>query len=506
MEHSILIDKLLKGSLVGMLRVGLAIPLYLFLTPFTLSKLGTDMFAIWSFSTIMISLVNLTDFGFKNSLVRYVAGNIDNHEEINRHFRAALWLYTAMSILIFILTVIFADLMVSRLLHLHKNYHSVGVFVLIVSAASFSIRFLATPFQAVIEGHQDHYYSQFVSLLWLVANFAFTIAALMISSDVRILGMVSVAANLLFPLLFIYRVHKRFLFIKMGFGRIDKHALGNLLKFGVGIQMATILITLREPIYKVVISRTYGLESLASFDIAYRLCTQLSSIVITPLLGTFAASALLYNRNGDIGKILKPMVGFTLVVFIPSVLFFGSFSTQLISVWLGRQADETAFMVFLMFAAFALYYSTEPIYKSIEGSGLSTYSAVVQFISLSSCIAAFEFLSLFGSVAIPTSLLFGFSLFSSLNYFMFRRRYKGVSLFMPRQLLILLAPACCYSILTLWVSRAWLPVVFSSYLCIHLLVAQRVNVLDVKGIISRILSTFQRSVRSLKKDIRVVSQ
>ncbi len=501
MERAVLVDKLLKGSLVGILRVGLAVPLYLVLTPFMLSKLGVDMFGLWSFSTIMIGFVSLTDFGFKNSLVRYIAGNLDRHDGINRHFSAAFWLYATMSIFVIFITLLFVNVIVSQLFGIQDRYHDLGVFVLIVSAVSFSIRFLATPFQAVIEGYQEHFYSQFVSLLWLIVNFVGTIIALMITPDLRVLGIVSIAANLLFPVMFIYRVRKRFPFLNVRFGGIDKQALVNLFKFGAGIQVATVLIMLREPIYKIIISHTYGLGSLASFDIAYRLCTQSASIVISPLLGTFAVSALLYNRSDELIKILRPMLGFVLAVFIPATLFFSSFSAKLVSLWIGQQADETAFMLIIVFAAFAIYYTTEPLYKSIEGSGFSGYSAFAQLLSIVFCVAIFVLLSSYGAIAIPASLLAGFSVFSISNYLMFKQHFKKISLIKAKQLLALLVPASGYALITLWLNWNWLPAIFGAYLIIHLVVVIKMHVFDFVGITRKIVSMILNSNRNLGKEI-----
>jgi len=213
MDTSVIKEKLLKGSLAGMLRVVLAIPFYLVLTPYALSQLGTTMFGIWSFNTVIISLVNLTDFGFKNSLVRQVAVNVDNKTEIRRYFSATFWIYLVLAGLLLGMIFLFTDDLVANVLRVPAGLHDEAVFVFLISAASFALRFLAAPFQAVIEGHQEHFYSQFISLGWLIFNSVGSIAVLAIQPDVYSLGVVSIASNLLVLLLFIWRTKQRFPFV-----------------------------------------------------------------------------------------------------------------------------------------------------------------------------------------------------------------------------------------------------------------------------------------------------
>lgn len=503
MDITVLKDKLLKGSLAGLFRVVLAMPLYLVLTPFALSRLGTALFGIWSFNTVIISLVNLTDFGFKNSLVRHVAANLDDEGKVRRYFSATFWIYLVLAMILLVVIFLFADEMVESVLRVPGKLHDEAVFVILVSAASFTLRFLAAPFQAVIEGHQEHYYSQLISLVWLVLNSAGSIAALALRPDVYSLGVVSIVSNLLVFLLFVRRIWKRFPFVLKQLMHIDPTAVMSLLRFGVGIHLATLVITLREPIYKIMISRFCDLESLASFEVSYRLCTQLVSVVVSPLLGTFAVSALLERRPEELGKILRLMIGFNCAIFFPAVLLFGTFSQSLISHWLGSDANTTAFMTFVMFTAFAFYYMTQPLYKSLEGIGLSGYSALVQALGMMVSAAILVGFSEQGEMAIPLSLFAGFVAISLSNFLVFRRRFRNISLMAPGKLLLLLIPAALYALLSLGVSRQWLPLMFAAYLILHFVVVAKTGVFDYLGLMGKFLDLRRNKARQTGIAIKI---
>ena len=89
--------KIFAGSVVGFLRIGLAVPVYLILTPIILNTLGEERFGLWSFSTIIISVLNLADFGLKNSLVYHVAQQREDRGAVIRHFTFTSLMYLAIS-------------------------------------------------------------------------------------------------------------------------------------------------------------------------------------------------------------------------------------------------------------------------------------------------------------------------------------------------------------------------------------------------------------------------
>src|SRR5688572_16817473 len=109
-------EKLFAGSVVGFLRIGLAIPVYLVMTPIILNTLGEERFGLWSFSTILISMLNLADFGFKNSLVYYVARQHEDKEAVSQHFAIATLLYLSVSSLIALVILFFHGEIIEKLL------------------------------------------------------------------------------------------------------------------------------------------------------------------------------------------------------------------------------------------------------------------------------------------------------------------------------------------------------------------------------------------------------
>jgi O-antigen/teichoic acid export membrane protein len=482
MDLKVLKRKIALGSMAGLFKVGLAIPIYILLTPFVFKTLGPELFGVWSLNTIIVGFLNLSDFGFKNSLVYFVAKENERPVEINRHFNAVFWTYLVIAILAFMIILGLSKTIVSDLLRIPTKFHHETVFVLLMTMGGFGIRFLAAPYQAVIEGHQDIFYSHLVSLVWLLFYSIGSILALLTIPNIYALVTVVFIANLIVFIGFYTYVRKRFPFISVSLKQVERENLGRIMKYGIGIQIATLVIALREPMYKVLITRTYGLAEVATFEIVYKLCTQLMSVVISPLLGVSASSAMLSGREYDLEGVLKPFFGYALSILIPAVLFFESFSEGLMGLWLGPGVSGAAKMLPMIFMAFSIYYITETLYKAIEGSGWSSYSGAIQIATLVMHFGVFVLLSsnAFGSV--PVSILAGFLMFSLGNIFVFRWRFKNICLIRPNQLLWVLIPACSYIFFQmLFTENAW-PFLFSAYVIMHLVCVRSAGILDWIGI------------------------
>ena len=481
-------NKIFAGSVVGFLRVGLAVPIYLILTPIILNTLGLERFGLWSFSTIIMSVLNLADFGLKNSLVYHVARQREDPEAVTRHFTSTALMYLVISSFISLIMIIFHRWIIEKVLHVPLHLFEEAQFLLIVTVIAFSVRMMAIPFQAILEGHQELLLSQSVFLLWLLANSIAVSVALILRPDIYGLGLASLFSNVVILLGFYGTTKWRLPLLRFAPTRMKIDALGSMLKYGAGIQLAAVAIALREPLYKIVLIRTYDLATVAAFEIAFRLCTQLVSIITTPLLGVLGVSALLSQRHEDLSRILRPLFVYGVVVLPPAVLFAYTFSTPLFTLWLGQKGNEAAHLFPGFFLGFSIYYSTEVLYKSIEGSGRSWYSATLQIVVLVVQIALLISVTVV-PWSIAGSLFIGFAVFSLSNFVMFARCYGTIRLIPPIQMLWVSFPTSVYIGLLPFLSQDSLIWTFLAYLLAHLTVLMRSAVVDPRRLLGLLRGT-----------------
>lgn len=482
-------QKLLHGSMAGLVRVALAIPVYLVLTPLVLHALGPEQFGIWAFSTLVISLMNVTDFGLKNSLVYHVAKHAEQPDEARRCFSVTLWSYVVIAVLLVSGTAVWGAQAFPVLLNVPASLHDAAVFVLWMTIAGLAWRLLALPYQAVVEGYQELFRSQLIFLAWLIVHFLGTLVALAISPTVYGLGWAGLFGNLFIFAAFFWTVRSRFPHITPRVQGLFSGHLRSMVGFGLGIQIASICIAIREPLYKVLIARSSDLASVATFEIAYKLCTQLMSVMTIPLLGLFGAAALLVGKHQDLASLLRPLVGWTLGALLPGAIGVALFAEPLMQRWLGRDDLATGLFLPVMCAGFAIYYATEALYKTIEGSGRSWYSGTIQSIVLLVQVGTFWLLAPIHPQATAWSLVAGYALFSLANLIMFRFSFPEIRLLTRWQWVALLSPSCAYAIGVGIVPLGAHPIVFSSYLIGHLTVLVTSGIVDVGAVWRRLMAT-----------------
>jgi O-antigen/teichoic acid export membrane protein len=134
------------------------------------------------------NVMNITDFGLKDSLVYHVAKHNEKPDEARRCFSVTLWSYVAIALLLVICTAAWGAKAFPVLLNVPASLREAAVFVLWVTIAGLVWRLLALPFQAVVEGYQELFRSQLIFLAWLGVHFATTLIALAVDPTVYGLG------------------------------------------------------------------------------------------------------------------------------------------------------------------------------------------------------------------------------------------------------------------------------------------------------------------------------
>lgn len=482
MDVPTLRGKLFSGAVVGFLRMGLAVPVYLLLTPIMLNSLGAERFGLWSFSTMMVGALNLMDFGLKNSLVYHVARLRDDHNAVARHFTATAQVYLVISSCVVFAMWLWHRALIENLLQVPSYLFEEAKFLLIVTIVAIGVRLMAIPYQGVLEGFQELSLSQAVFVIWLFVYSVAISMALIVHPDIYGLSCALLFSNL-FILLGFYGIARwRLPFLRLTALGMQAGGWGNVLRYGAGIQLATAAIGLREPLYKIALARTYDLSTVAAFEIAYRLCTQLTSVIATPLLGVLGVTALLSQRHEDLIKILRPLFSYGVIVLPPAVLFALTFTKPLFNLWLGQKGSDAANLFPLLFFGFAIYYSTEVLYKSIEGSGRSWYSGILQVAVL---VLQVTLLLNFTSIpwSVVGSLLAGFVVFSLSNIIMFGRCYGKANLFPLLPLACVGLLSCVYASALPYLPQGTHFGAFVTYLGLHLTVLNYWGVITAQAVL-----------------------
>ena len=414
-----------------------------------------------------MSVMNVTDFGLKNSLVYHVAKELDRPIEVTRYFSVTMWIYLGLAALVLAATAMGGAAALCALLRVPARYRSEATFVVWITVFGFVWKLLSTPYQAVLEGRQELSASQWISCAWLLVYFLGNLVAVAFSPTIYGLGLAGLAGNVFLFLAYFLTARRRLPGLSFGRAPLEIAGLRRMIGFGAGLQVASLCIALREPLYKVLVARTFDLASVAAFDIAFKLCTQLMSAIATPLFGVFGAAAIFASHHEDLRTLLRPLLGLTIGMLLPTTLAVFSFAQPILRLWLGPEEGAVAALLPFMYAAFAGYYATEVLYRTIEGTGRSWYSAVVQTLVLAVQVGSFWLFASRGLESVLWSLSAGYAVFSVANVWMFRVLISGGRMFTAFQWMCLLVPSALYAACSTVASDALRVVLFALYLVGH---------------------------------------
>ena len=473
------------GAVSGLLKTALAVPIYFLLTPLVLKTLGAEMYAIWSLGAVVISLINIFDFGFKNSVIKYVAEDPNDKDKVSEYFTIFMSFYLFVGAFATLIVFAFHEYYVDDVLSVSSDYKLEAEFTLFITAFSFFFRFIASPYQALIESKQKIYLSHIIFLVWLLSNFFLSVLGLKFYPGIYVLGLAMFVSNFLVFVLFFAVAKKEYPHRLFKYSNASYASFKKLLSFGLGIFVSSIVIIFREPIVKTIVVRFYGLEDSALFDISYRTTVQIMSFLISPIMGTFALAALYSTNKTKLEKAILPIFGYLVAFTLPlgvSILIFGEY---LLEVWLaGSSVDISRLypLVICVTGAFLIYYIVEPIYKTNEAMGFSTLTALIQLVSLVIIISMLFTLPAQDVLNIGWSILSGFTFYMAANiglsYWIFGKIYF-VSI---KSLFYIVIPTVCIVAATVMQRDTSLLVaflLFAIYLFIHFYITKRQNVFDL---------------------------
>lgn len=416
------IDKSVRNAtLIGYIRTFSAIPIYFLLTPFVLKTLGNNYYGLWSLNAVILTCYALGDFGFQTSLVHFTAKNLDDKTKLATLFNTIFVSFFILAFSSFFLISIFKGFLINSILRISPEYFQEAQFVITSSAAMLFIRFLSSPYEAIIQGNQRVSFTQLGSFCWLLFNSVGTYVGLKIYPSIYSLGIVNILSSLMLFVFYYAESTKTYSYTKLDLKLINMHTIREVLPYSMWIQVTSILISLREPLIKTIISRRFGLESLAAFEIAYRLTVQGMSIITVPLLTTLTVTSLLHDKPEILMRyVQKYMLSVSIALIFPC-LFLWYFSDVFIEFWLGSQYSAVSILLPWLFLAYSISYLTEPLFKTVQGLGRPKSSACAEIAFVMMLLLSLNiFPQALGILNFPYSLAMASIVFSIMNVINFK--------------------------------------------------------------------------------------
>lgn len=145
---------ILKGSSLRIAQTIVMVIIGFIMMPFMISVLGEELYGLWIVISSVVATYYLLDMGFSQAITRYVAKYIhqNNPDAANRVINTALALYSALGLLVLLISVVGAKMGVDRLMEGSENAPLAKI-LLVIAGITLAIEFPAKSFPGIVSAY-----------------------------------------------------------------------------------------------------------------------------------------------------------------------------------------------------------------------------------------------------------------------------------------------------------------------------------------------------------------
>ena len=268
---------------------------YFFLYRFLIDKLGANLLGLWSLIVATSSIASLANLGFSSGLVKFVAEKNAQQEsgDLGKLIFTALVSITLLYLVLSLIILVVAPYLLGYFMN--KEYLSIALTILPWSLSCLLINAIGGVFTSALEGIQKNYLRNFI---YSVTSVLFLLFSLLLVPRLGILG-VALAQNIQAILVVgytFYQARKNIPAFRVRKWDWDPSAFRSMLNYGYKFQLISVLQLIVDPITKALLSKFGGLSTLAYYEMAYRLTSQVRSVIINAYQVTIPVIAH-YNQT-----------------------------------------------------------------------------------------------------------------------------------------------------------------------------------------------------------------
>ncbi|MFK7845580.1 MAG: MATE family efflux transporter [Rhodothermales bacterium] len=327
-----------------------------FLTPYIVSRIGVDLFGLWSLIFAVIGLFGLLDLGFATAAIKYVAELTagKDHAGRNQVLATLLVIYSGLGLVCLLLVGALAGT-APTWFDLNEHQQQAFTIALWLLGTAVALGFPLSLFKAILVGSGRMALVNLVELFTTLGNAALIV--LLLESGYGLLGLaISTSLTMLLATLllipFAYRLTPDLSLSPAHFRRGRLRELGSF-SFYFFIANVSVLIILR--IDPVVIKAFLPLSAVAVYAIAAKVSEY------TYLLNKQFSNALMplvsqSKGAGDADTIRRVLIDgtrFLMAIAVPFIVLLYFYADDIIRLWMGSEfADSVPLLRILLIAVF----------------------------------------------------------------------------------------------------------------------------------------------------------
>jgi len=377
--------KIVKNSITGVIRVFIVTPILFIIVPFTLLKLGKELYGVWALGSAVTSFAQLSDMGLGKAVIRFVAqySKISDHKAINEVVNTTLMAYLLIAFLVLLLIAPNINWIVINIFNIPSNLTGDASIVIIGALIIFAANLMMGIFTNILDGFQRMDLSNIADTLSVLLQSGGTFIALSIGWGLKGLIVANIFAILITGVIALIMVKKFF----PPFGLHPRYIRFEMLKTTLGyslqVQAASIISLAYDPFNRLLITNLCGLSFLAYYDIANRLIANVRSIFLSAINPLFPAAAELSTGGLDKERLNRihyhseryllltaPIIMFLSMAIMPGFIFL----------WIGNGYALTGVTYQVVGIGFSFSLVATPAFIMFAGMGRPKFQIYGQLI------------------------------------------------------------------------------------------------------------------------------
>jgi O-antigen/teichoic acid export membrane protein len=355
------------------------------LLPYIIKKLSIEGYGIYILITSLVGFYGILDLGLGSALIKYVAElhEKNDFERLNIYINSTV-IFQGIIGLLSSSAIIFYSKNILNLLNVSKTNFTETTFALNLCALGFLFTFIGGAYRSVLQGLQLYKYT---SIMDTLVNLALNLfVALILFMGYGLIGSIIINVIVAFLTFAGY-----YILVKINVPSysvslfINIKVLKDIIHFSFFIFLSKISAIFSNYIVKFIISFFLGPAAVTYYTVPSKLVGAVGGISSSGLSSIFPFSSQLNtcSNNYEIKELFLHSAKLYLMIILPIVILIVLFSKQILTIWVGKEFAERAWIVLSIIAFSSCVGSLSTIPNLIIlGMGNSKLIGIFSFITI----------------------------------------------------------------------------------------------------------------------------
>jgi len=367
------------NSLSGVVQILIGTVLVFFTIPIFISKLGIELYGIYSILLLIGNLNSITNLGITSSLLKFVSeqGKV---QQSNNDIIVSFAVLFFVGILFNVIGFVFHNFILVNLLGIPSKYYNQDTIVLFYCLlVANGILFVGQIGVAVLDSLQKIYLTNLLQLVYNFSYWSFVLLSLFIFTSLKMIGVAILLSSSIWMILIIIFFIKHWGKINFrGLNKNFKFTLKKNISYGSKIYFSGVINLFFEPLSKILISNFIGISEVGYYDIILRIKTQLMNLITKGLYPIIPHLSVEQNIN-KIRLLIHDLEQKISFLIIPLLVMTIYGIPAFIELWLGKNLNIISLSATLIISVYLLSIILLPNYQFLTFKGYPNKTILMQF-------------------------------------------------------------------------------------------------------------------------------